>query len=108
MTEKSADSDFLRHILSNIRDLTDEAGLPAGQPPLIATPTPVAVSTEQAAALLAVSSKTLSDYIASGQLRTFRMGRRILVRLTTLEDFAQALENADTVLAEANHPNIYA
>lgn len=84
----------LKDILGKIKKLTDEAEFIEPSQALVATPLPVAVSIERAAALLAVAPSTLSEYTHSGQLPTFRLGRRLLVRLDALHAFAKMLENA--------------
>ena len=90
----SMDEHGLMTILAKIRKLVDEAELIEPSQALVATPLPVAVSIEQAAALLQVAPSTLSEYIRSGQLPTFRLGRRVLIRLDALHTFAKMLENA--------------
>lgn len=85
----------LMETIGKIQKLLDEVGLSRAAPALVATPLPVAVSVEQAAALLGVAPSTISDYIRSGKLKSFHLGRRLLVRLDALHDFAQDLENED-------------
>lgn len=63
--------------------------------PLVAIPPPVAVSMEQGAALLGVAPNTLEEFARSGQLRTFRMGRRRLVRVEALKEFARQAEERE-------------
>ena len=92
----------LKDLLSQIqRRLDEEADLVEPTPALVATPKPVAVSMEQAAALFDVTLRTLDEYVSSGQLRTFRMGRRRLVRLDALHEFALAQENAESLVEGA-------
>ena len=87
----------LKAILGKIAKLLDEeADLIEHKPALIATPMPVAVSIERAAELLDVAASTLGDYIRSGQLPTFRLGRRVLIRLDSLHAFAEELEKDET------------
>ena len=92
-TAKTPEERQLKEIVDKIRKLVAEADLSESTPALVATPLPVAVSMEQAAALLSVAPSTLMEYVRSGQLQTFHMGRRRLVRLDTLHDFARDLEN---------------
>ena len=82
----------LIEILTKIEKLVDEAHLSVSAPALVATPLPVAVSVEQAAALLGVAPSTLDDPLRSGRLRSFHMGRRRLITLDALYDFAKAME----------------
>ena len=92
-TAKTPEERQLKEILDKIRKLVAEAYLSEPTPALVATPLPVDVSMEQAAALLGVALSTLMEYVRSGQLQTFHMGRRRLVRLDALHRFAQDLEN---------------
>ena len=78
----------LKDLLGQIGDLVGQAGLIEHRVALVATPPPVAVSVDQAAALLCVAPSTVDEYIRSGALRHFRMGRRKLVLLDTLKEFA--------------------
>ncbi len=96
-----AEEHRLKVILAEIKELTEKAEVAGSAPALAATPEPVAISLEQSAALLNVAPSTLSEYIHSGQLRTFRMGRRVLVRLETLHAFAQSLEETEALLMDA-------
>ena len=102
--ETGSEERRLRAILCRIGTLVDEADLCRHRETLVATPLPVAVSVEaeqaaaveQAAALLGVAPSTLEEYFRSGALRYFRMGRRKLVLLETLHEFARDLERAET------------
>ena len=94
--ETGSEERQLRSILCRIGTLVDEADLSHHREALVATPLPVAVSVEQAAALLGVAPSTLEEYFRSGALRYFRMGRRKLVLLETLHEFARDLERAET------------
>ena len=90
----------LKALLGKIGQLLNEAELIEPPPALVATPLPVAVSMDQAAALLGgVAQSTLDEYIHSGQLPTFRVGRRRLVRLDALNEFALAQESAESLVA---------
>ena len=82
----------LTELLRQIAKLASEADLSQSPPPLVGTPLPVAVSVEQAALLLGVAPSTLGEYIRNGRLKSFRMGRRLLIRLDSLHDFARDLE----------------
>ena len=53
----------LIEILTKIQKLVDEAHLSVSAPALVATPPPVSVSVEQAAALLGIAPSTLDDPI---------------------------------------------
>ena len=94
----------LKALLGKIGRLLDEAELIEPRPELVATPEPVAVSLEQAAAMLNVKPASLRDYIRSGQLRTFRLGRRVLIRRAALHSFAEAKEDASALVVEAGFP----
>ena len=59
---------------------------------------------DQAAALLGVTAQTLDEYVRSGQLPTFRLGRRRLARLAAIHEFAQAQEDAEGIVAGASLP----
>jgi len=83
-------------VVDKTRLLLEEEGLIDSTPQLVAVPLPVAVSLEQAAALLAVAPSTLDEFIRSRQLRFFRMGRRKLIRLDALHEFAKSLEDKET------------
>ena len=82
----------LKNLLVQIGRLVDQAGLTDDKLALVDTPLPVAVSVEQAAALLGVAPSTVDERIRSGELRHFRMGRRKLILLDTLHAFARKLE----------------
>ena len=81
----------LREVVGRIADLINEVGPLDPGSPMVSTPPPVAVSIEQAAALLNVAPSTLDEYMRSRQLEYFRMGRRKLIRLEALEEFAKRL-----------------
>lgn len=83
----------LTEILREIAILADKADLLGSAPALVDTPLPVSVSVDQAAALLGVAPSTVMEYINSGKLKSFHMGRRRLVRLDALHEFARDLEN---------------
>lgn len=51
-----------------------------------------AISVATAAELLGVCKKTLYVYIHSGELPTFKLGRRRLIRRKSLDEFLQQLE----------------
>ncbi len=85
----------LRALLGEIRRLADGAEGVEPKPAMVATPLPVAVSVEQAAGLMSVAPSTLSEYIRSGRLPAFRLGRRLLIRLDSLHAFAEGLERAE-------------
>ena len=53
---------------------------------------PLAYSVEQALDIVPVSRTRLYAAIGSGELRTFKDGRRRLVSVTALEDFVALLE----------------
>ena len=91
----------LQDTLSKIRELLDDADLLRLElpPALVATPEPVTVSIQQAAALLGVTEQGLKAYVRSGQLMTLRLGRRRLVRLDTLREFALVKEEAEVIVA---------
>ena len=91
----------LKALLGKVGKLLDEAEFIEPPPELVATPKPVAVSKEQAAVLLGVVPSTLGEYIHSGQLRIFHLGRRVLIRLEALNAFAQGLEDAETIVKAA-------
>jgi excisionase family DNA binding protein len=57
--------------------------------------TPISVGIDDAAQLLGIARSMLYELIASGQIQTFKLGRRRLVRVKTLEAFVrrQAREN---------------
>ena len=82
-------------LLDKIRLLLEEEGVIDSMPRLVAVPLPIAVSLEQAAALLGVAPSTLQDFIRSGKLRTFRLGRRVLIRLDALDEFSKSLEDEE-------------
>lgn len=56
---------------------------------------PISVGVDEAARLIGVARSMLYEMIARGELETFKLGRRRLVRVKTLEAFVkrQALEN---------------
>ena len=83
-------------LLDKIRLLLEEEGVIDSTPRLVAVPLPIAVSLEQAAALLAVAPSTLQEYTRSGQLRSFRLGRRVLIRLDALDKFSKSLEDEES------------
>ena len=83
----------LTEILREIAILADKADLLGSAPALVDTPLPVSVSVDQAAALLGVAPSTVMEYINSGKLKSFHMGRRRLVRLSALHEFTRDLEN---------------
>ena len=85
----------LREILKRIGSLAGEEE-PDMQPETVRRPEMVAVSMEQAAALMSVAPGTLKEYVDSGQVRTLRIGRRRLVRLESLKEFAAELEEMET------------
>ena len=51
-----------------------------------------AISVDQAAQLLGLCKKSLYPYIHSGELASFRVGRRRLIRSDSLESFQKELE----------------
>lgn len=69
-------------------------------PALVTTPPPIAVGLEQGASLLGVSPDALEEQVRAGKLRTLRIGRRRLVRLDSLNAFAQAQEEAEVQQAD--------
>ena len=81
--------------LSQIAKVVKDLDLIESMPVLVATPQPISVNVEQGAALLGVAPKTLKKQIESGKLRTFKVGRRLLIRLDALNAFAHALEDAE-------------
>ena len=81
--------------LDKIAQVLQDANLLEPTPALVATPQPIAVSMEQGAQLLGVSLDSLEEQMWSGRLRTFRIGRRRLIRLESLNDFAHAQEEAE-------------
>ena len=83
-------------LLDKIRLLLEEEGVINSTPRLVVVPLPIAVSLEQAAALLAVAPSTLQEYIRSGQLRSLRMGRRVLIRMDALDEFSKSLEDEES------------
>ena len=52
-----------------------------------------ALSVKQAARSCGLSERTLRNYIATGDLRVARVGRRVLVRPERLDEFLQSLES---------------
>lgn len=56
---------------------------------------PISVGVEEAARLIGVARSMLYEMIARGDIQTFKLGRRRLVRVKTLEAFVkrQAQEN---------------
>ena len=64
-------------------------------PSLVATPKPIAVSMDQAAQLLSITRPTIEEEMRKGVLRTLRIGQRRLVRLDSLNAYAQAQEEAE-------------
>lgn len=65
--------------------------------PLLAREVPadaLAYSVDEAAARLSVSKGTLENLIASGELKSFLVGRRRLVSRAALESFVQRKERA--------------
>ena len=92
MTIISLEERRLRTLLDRIAGLADEAPLVDASAPLVDTPLPVAVGVDQGAALLGIAPTTLVELVRKGELRTFRVGRRRLVRLEALSEFARALE----------------
>ena len=99
MNERSPIINFeerrLKAGLSEIAKVVKGLDVIETMPALAATPQPIAVSIEQGAALLGVAPRTLKEQIRSGKLRTFRVGRRRLIRLDALDAFAHALEDAE-------------
>ena len=98
MSQDTLEERRLRTVLGKIGRLLDQAELIAPSPELVVTPPPIAVSLKQAAALLDVAPSSLDEYILSGQLRTLRLGRRVLIRMDALHSFAEAQENADALV----------
>ena len=95
----------LQEVLQKIRTLAEEAtGETPIEPTLISTPPPIAVSVDQAAAMLSISTKSVREYITSGQIPSFRVGRRLLIRAKSLEDFAASMEHSESILREARGP----
>ena len=60
-----------------------------------------AAAAAKAADLLGVVPSTLEEYIHSGQLRIFHLGRRVLIRLEALNAFAQGLEDTEAIVKAA-------
>lgn len=56
---------------------------------------PCAYSVAQAARRCNLSERTLRNYIARGELRVSRAGRRVLVRPERLEEFLFSLEKGE-------------
>jgi excisionase family DNA binding protein len=50
------------------------------------------LSVDQAAHSLGISSRSLKTLIGKGELKVVRIGRRVLVSVTTLEEFIRAHE----------------
>jgi excisionase family DNA binding protein len=57
---------------------------------------PISVGVDDAARLIGVARSMFYEMIASGEIQTFKLGRRRLVRVKTLEAFIkrQAQENS--------------
>ncbi|WP_371917671.1 helix-turn-helix domain-containing protein [Pseudomonas gelidaquae] len=57
---------------------------------------PISVGIEEAARLIGVARSMLYEMIKKGEIQTFKLGRRRLVRVKTLEAFVkrQAQENS--------------
>lgn len=53
------------------------------------TPNPISVGVEEAARLIGVARTMLYEMIANGDIETFKLGRRRLVRVKTLEAFVR-------------------
>ena len=84
----------LKEVLSKIAHLLQDADLLEPVPVLVETPLPIAVSINQGAQLRGISLETLEEQVWAGKLRTFRIGRRRLIRLESLNAFEQAQEEA--------------
>ncbi len=52
----------------------------------------LAVGVKEAAFALGVSQKQVRDWIARGELRAFKAGKRTLIRVEELEGFVRRLE----------------
>ena len=100
----------LKMSLDKIAQVLQDANLLEPVPALVAAPQPIAVSFKQAAQLLGVTLPTLDEPVRTGKLRTFRIGRRRLIRLDSLNAFAQAQEEAearaDTVSARRERQGV--
>ena len=101
MARSSPEERRLRGLLAKIGEVLEEADLSDPMLTLVSAPEPVAVSIAQAATLLNVHVETLAEYVLKGQLRTFRVGRRRLVRLDAVREFALTQEDAENLVADA-------
>ena len=91
----SLEEQRLKMALNKIAQALQDANLLEPTPAMVATPQPIAVSMEQGAQLLGVTLSTLEEQVRSGEIRTFRIGRRRLIRLDSLDAFAQAQEEVE-------------
>ena len=59
------------------------------------TPRPMALSPAEAARLAGVGRTTLYIALGTGELKSFKIGRRRIIRIDALEDWLKRLETAN-------------